>query len=1283
MSISPSSTQRGHPVSVLNRVDDTARLEALRRYDILDTEPEPAFDRITELAAHLFEAPTAIVNFVDANRQWFKSTVGLAEDETGLDVSFCVYTVEKGEVFVVENLAEDERFADNPYVTEHGVRFYAGAPLITPDDRRLGTLCVLDTQPRSPSEAALDRLADLAAMVVDELELRRERSEHEQSRELLRHSQELAQVGGWAYDPETDTLSWTDETYRIHDLSPATGIDVDSALDFYVPEDRPVIESHVERLLEEGGQYDLELTIKTAEGTRKRVRTMGRAQRTDGKVTQITGAIQDITEAHEQEEALQKSEDRWQQLVDRHPGPIHVSIDGEYAYANRATVELLGVESVDDLMGRDMSDFVHPEERDLLRERNERLYEDRDEAELTQTRIQRPDGTVRTILVRSVPIQYEGRDAAQTMMWDVTDQKEMERELRRSEEKFRAVVENAQPMTFMVDRDGTILLSEGEDLQRLGLQPGETVGESVYDRYANNPEVINAMERALDGERVDEEVHVDGLIFDTWYSPFYNEEGEVAGVIGMAADITERRHAQIELRRQKEMLQTLFDNVPVMITLGRGDQFELANAQFEKVTGWAQENITDASMLLEKLYPDPEVRGEVAEFVENQPDEWRDFPLQTKEGEVVDTTWTNVALSDGRWIGIGLDISDRKTWERELEESYQRLRLALDAANAGTFEYDVATDRVLWDGRSLELYGMHLDSGTQDADRLGALVLDEDLDRLNGVFDQAIEEGQTRYDVSYRIRRADDGELRHIQSHGLVLRDEDGTAERVIGINRDVTEQNERREQLRLLETAIEQSPATVLITKADGPDAPGPTTVYANPAFTEITGYDRDDIIGKSPRMLQGPDTDRAALDRIRAALEHEEPVREVVLNYAKDGTPYWNDLYIAPVRDEEGAVTHHVSIQQDATERRRRKETLERQNDLFSMAQSLARVGGWEYDVQTGDSMVTDEVKRIHRLSPDDELAPERSISFYHPEDQETIRTAFMRAVEEGEPYDLELRLITDGGTKRWVRTQGKPRHEDGEVVRVRGTLQDVTERVRRRNELEAAKEAAEEADRIKAALLSNMNHEFRTPLTSILTFSELIRDNPDVADRFIGRILGGGKRLLYTLNTVMDFAELEGDNRSVTPRSFPLEETVRSVVNDFREKAQQNDIDLVVDVSEAAHSVALDQHLVERILTHLVHNAVKFTNEGQVTLSARTNGTAVFRVTDAGVGIEPDFLPKVFDEFAQASSGYDRTHEGNGLGLTVVKRFVEAMDGTIDVESEPEEGTAVTVRLPLKNG
>src|SRR6266567_4631974 len=154
--------------------DEKERLKDLQRYAILDTPPEARFDRITALAARLFQVPVALISLVDEQRQWFKSRRGTELSETSRDISFCTHAIRSQDVMVVPDATRDPRFAASPLVTgESHVRFYAGAPLITPAGFHVGTLCLTDTIPRAPLTAdEIANLADLAGMVVDEMEFR-------------------------------------------------------------------------------------------------------------------------------------------------------------------------------------------------------------------------------------------------------------------------------------------------------------------------------------------------------------------------------------------------------------------------------------------------------------------------------------------------------------------------------------------------------------------------------------------------------------------------------------------------------------------------------------------------------------------------------------------------------------------------------------------------------------------------------------------------------------------------------------------------------------------------------------------------------------------------------------------------------------------------------------------------------------------------------------------------------------------------------------------------------
>ena len=154
--------------------DESERLQALQRYGILDTPMEPAYDDLARIAAHICQAPVALISLLDSHRQWFKASVGLAVEETPLDQSVCRYAVRQPGVFIVPDLAQDARFAHFHIVTqENPLRFYAGAPLVTPDGFALGTLCVLDHQPRALSPQSEDMLGALARQVIRLLELKR------------------------------------------------------------------------------------------------------------------------------------------------------------------------------------------------------------------------------------------------------------------------------------------------------------------------------------------------------------------------------------------------------------------------------------------------------------------------------------------------------------------------------------------------------------------------------------------------------------------------------------------------------------------------------------------------------------------------------------------------------------------------------------------------------------------------------------------------------------------------------------------------------------------------------------------------------------------------------------------------------------------------------------------------------------------------------------------------------------------------------------------------------
>ncbi|MFB6272742.1 MAG: ATP-binding protein [Salinibacter sp.] len=240
----------------------------------------------------------------------------------------------------------------------------------------------------------------------------------------------------------------------------------------------------------------------------------------------------------------------------------------------------------------------------------------------------------------------------------------------------------------------------------------------------------------------------------------------------------------------------------------------------------------------------------------------------------------------------------------------------------------------------------------------------------------------------------------------------------------------------------------------------------------------------------------------------------------------------------------------------------------------------------------------------------------------------------------------------------------------------------RLSMRRQLEAAREEAKTASRLKSALLANMSHEVRTPLTSILGFAELIADaDPEDPEALAASIRRSGRRLLDTLDSVLQVSQLQTGDIDFDPEPFDLVEVVAKRVEALTPMAEQNGVQLEFSRRDPTVKTQMDVRATGRIVEELVRNAVDFSEAGDrawVEVEGHPEHVTIM-VEDTGIGMKKERLEKLIRPFEQASVGQDRTHEGVGLGLTVVYHLVRLMDGSINVESEIGKGTRVTVTLP----
>lgn len=231
--------------------------------------------------------------------------------------------------------------------------------------------------------------------------------------------------------------------------------------------------------------------------------------------------------------------------------------------------------------------------------------------------------------------------------------------------------------------------------------------------------------------------------------------------------------------------------------------------------------------------------------------------------------------------------------------------------------------------------------------------------------------------------------------------------------------------------------------------------------------------------------------------------------------------------------------------------------------------------------------------------------------------------------------------------------------------------------------ARDQAREASHLKSVFLRNVSHELRTPLNGILGFGQLLADELEGEDReHLDFILDSGHRLLDTLTSLLDFARLESNSYTLSPRRFDPSARLSAAAPAWIERAESAGLEFHLDLDGAPSEVELDAEAFGQVAGHLVSNALKFTRHGSVGVRlAAVEDRLRLEVWDTGIGIREEFLPHLFEDFRQASSGCDRSHEGTGLGLAISHHLVRRMGGSIGVESRPAEGSTFTVSLPCR--
>ncbi len=499
--------------------------------------------------------------------------------------------------------------------------------------------------------------------------------------------------------------------------------------------------------------------------------------------------------------------------------------------------------------------------------------------------------------------------------------------------------------------------------------------------------------------------------------------------------------------------------------------------------------------------------------------------------------------------GYLIDITQRIVAEEKLKHSENLFRTLTENTSAGIVIYDKerflyvnpAVTRLLGYSEK-EMKSMHFWEVVHPLDR--ELVKERGLKRI------AHADVPSRYQFRLQTKS---GETRWIDFTAGYIQFEGNEAG--IGSMFDITKEVQATKDIRLLSTAVNQSPLSIVITDLDG------NIEYVNKSFTDITGYTFSEALGKNPRILKSGHTPDKVYRKLWNSLLEGKAWRGEFINKRKDGKLYYEYAVITPIKDDKGRVIRYIGMKEDIT-RRKKLET-----------------------------------------------------------------------------------------------------------------------------ELRKAKDKAEEANRLKSAFLANISHELRTPLNGILGFSELIQEMEDVETirEMSSYINESGQRLLRTLDMIIDISRLDSETYELKNESLDVIAVFREIYEKKLPEAENKKLKMTFASEIEEQGLVGDRNVVSRTLEEIVDNAIKFTNQGSVSLYAgktfQDNKLYVyFKIKDTGIGISRKNQKTIFENFRQASAGYGRKYEGNGLGLSLAKKYLGLIGGFVKLKSEEGKGSEFTVYIPV---
>jgi PAS domain S-box-containing protein len=872
---------------------------------------------------------------------------------------------------------------------------------------------------------------------------------------------------------------------------------------------------------------------------------------------------------------------------------------------------------------------------------------------------------------------------------------------REAAERFRTIVDATAEGIVLRLGDGRIAAVNQSAADMLGVPAGELIGRVTLPIEVEGPD---------DASTSSSRNRLPGLIALHTGQPLTNvtisirrpdgeqawlltnsrplcRPGETApyAVVTSCADITERKRTLAALEESEARYRSLSASSPVGIFhMNCEGAILYANRRAQEILGQSAEQVYGDNWAVHVFHEDREgVLGAWSGAIAAGGEFAAEFRFVRSTGDLRWVAMRTSPLSDPAgnltgYVGTVEDIDDRKRAEETIRRSEERFRSVMQHSSDVITIFNGDRTRQYVSPSVEHILGYSLAEFLPMAQE--QLTHPDDLPAINHAFEEQLRHPGMPVTTQFRVRHHD-GSWRWMESVATNLL-ADPAVRGLVSNTRDVTARHKAEEALRASEErfrhAFELALAGMALTGPSG------EFTWVNHALCQMLGFDEAELLATSFRAILHPD------DRKRASEDVQQLFTGKLRSYQrerrfihKDGHIVWGLLSTSVLYDGAGNPVEVIGQVQDITERMQMEAALRASDERFRSFISNSSDIIATLDESGIIQSISPAVQGVLGYSPD-ELVGRQNLELVHPDDRIQMALVFARCLRSpGLKRQVEIRFRHRDGTWRCLEIVAHALQKDPAVSAIVADARDITER-------KAAGEALEEANaqlrvlhQAKSDFVSLVSHEFRTPLTGIRGFSELIRDEDlsiDEIKEFAGDINADAQRLARLIDQLLDLERMQSGRMQLDLHRVDLNRIIRDVVQQFRATTRNHRITL--DLADQLPQFDGDKDKLIQVVTNLMANAIKYSPDGgTVRISTWAENRSIFlSVSDEGVGIAESEFARIFERYARVESGTGRFVKGIGLGLPIARQIVDMHGGQIWVESELGQGSTFHVRLPV---